>query len=201
MQVLPAEQRSRDPRFVQIARDGNQLEAEAPFGRFGTRFASTAAMRAEHRFRVAAAALFLIGCHSHSTYAPPALPPPPPGPVYVPPSAEEETPEVVVGASDDTYEDNDPSALDDFRAALDGHGAWVDDNEYGTVWLPAPQEVGPDFVPYATAGHWLYDDDDYVWASDYPWGWVPFHYGRWVLTAGLGWAWIPGRVYSGASTN
>jgi hypothetical protein len=27
---------------------------------------------------------------------------------------------------------------------------------------------------YVTGGHWSYDGD-YVWVSDYPWGWVPFH--------------------------
>jgi hypothetical protein len=41
-------------------------------------------------------------------------------------------------------------------------------------------------------------DDDWVWVSDYSWGWAPFHYGRWVLIEGRGWSWVPGRVYRGA---
>jgi hypothetical protein len=98
---------------------------------------------------------------------------------------------------DDTYADTDPAALTDFHSTLDPHGQWVEDPIYGTVWLPNGAEVGADFSPYETAGHWAYDDDDYYWASDYDWGWAPFHYGRWVLTS-AGWAWIPGRVYAGA---
>jgi hypothetical protein len=105
--------------------------------------------------------------------------------------------EYTIGADTDTYDDQDPAALHDFRPALDPYGSWVDDGTYGTVWVPSAGVVGPDFVPYSTAGHWVYDDD-WVWVSDYSWGWAPFHYGRWVFIEGRGWAWIPGRVYSGA---
>jgi hypothetical protein len=106
--------------------------------------------------------------------------------------------DVVVGAaSDDTYVDTDPSALTDFKPALDPYGTWVDDSTYGTVWTPSPTVVGADFAPYVTAGHWAYEDD-YVWVSDYDWGWAPFHYGRWVYIGGRGWGWIPGRTYAGA---
>lgn len=98
----------------------------------------------------------------------------------------------------DEYADNDPSALSDFRGALDPHGTWVEDPTYGTVWVPNPDEVGSDFAPYQTAGRWAVDDsDEWVWVSDYDWGYVPFHYGRWVW-AGSYWGWIPGRVYAPA---
>ena len=103
------------------------------------------------------------------------------------------------GAEGDRYADADPSALTDFREPLEGHGAWVEHPTYGTVWVPSATEVGPDFAPYVSAGHWAYDDDgDYVWVSDYSWGWAPFHYGRWVWADGTGWVWVPGRVYAGA---
>ncbi|HEY3816599.1 MAG TPA: DUF6600 domain-containing protein [Polyangiaceae bacterium] len=107
---------------------------------------------------------------------------------------------VVAGvAPTDDYQDTDPSALTDFHQALDSHGTWVDDPTYGTVWVPAAAEVGPTYTPYSTAGHWAYDaNDDYVWVSDYDWGWAPYHYGRWVEIEGRGWSWIPGRVYRGA---
>jgi len=105
--------------------------------------------------------------------------------------------EVAVGSETEGYDDDDPAALNDFRPALEAHGAWVDDPSYGTVWVPTGAEVGPEFRPYVTAGHWTYDDD-WVWVSDYEWGWAPFHYGRWVWIGGRGWAWIPGRVYRGA---
>lgn len=107
--------------------------------------------------------------------------------------------EIAIGADTDEYSDTDPSALSDFRPALEGHGEWVDDSTYGTVWVPAESEVGSDFTPYVSAGHWTYDDStSWVWVSDYSWGWAPFHYGRWVHVGRRGWAWIPGRVYSGA---
>jgi hypothetical protein len=103
----------------------------------------------------------------------------------------------VAAAPQSDYDDTDPSALTDFRATLDPYGTWREDPTYGTVWVPSAEAVGPGFTPYTTAGHWVYDDD-YVWVSDYSWGWAPFHYGRWVWVDGYGWEWIPGRVYSGA---
>jgi hypothetical protein len=107
------------------------------------------------------------------------------------------SPEYAIGVDQEAYDDTDPSALTDFRAALEPYGAWTDDATYGTVWTPSADAVGPGFVPYDTAGHWAYDDD-WIWVSDYAWGWAPFHYGRWVPIDGKGWAWIPGRVYRGA---
>jgi hypothetical protein len=109
----------------------------------------------------------------------------------------DEGPTAADGQPVDTYADADPSALTDFRPVLDEHGAWVDDESYGTVWVPNGAEVGPDFTPYVSNGRWLYEDE-YVWASDYSWGWVPFHYGRWVWSGLRGWVWIPGRAYAGA---
>lgn len=105
--------------------------------------------------------------------------------------------ETQVQAAGDAYADTDPSALTDFQPTLDPHGTWIDDSTYGTVWTPNAEEVGADFAPYVSAGHWAYDDD-YVWQSDYTWGWAPFHYGRWVWIRDRGWSWIPGRLYANA---
>lgn len=114
-------------------------------------------------------------------------------------STDGETSDVEIGANGDEYADTDPSALTDFKPALDGHGTWVDDSTYGTVWVPSSSEVGTDFTPYVTAGRWTYDDtDNWVWVSDYSWGWAPFHYGRWTRVHQYGWVWIPGRTYAGA---
>jgi hypothetical protein len=93
--------------------------------------------------------------------------------------------------------DQDPSAINDFRDALTPYGQWMEDPNYGTVWMPNPAVVGGDFTPYQTAGHWVYDSD-YTWVSDYDWGWAPFHYGRWFQYPGRGWAWVPGKEYAGA---
>lgn len=105
--------------------------------------------------------------------------------------------EAQVAVSGDVYADTDPSALTDFQPVLEPYGNWADDPAYGTVWTPNPDEVGADFEPYLSGGHWGYDDD-YVWVSDYSWGWAAFHYGRWAWLPGRGWAWIPGRQYANA---
>ncbi|WP_394843266.1 hypothetical protein LZC95_40225 [Pendulispora brunnea] len=106
-------------------------------------------------------------------------------------------PEIAIGVDEKTYADTDPTALTEFRSTLEPYGNWVEDANYGVVWVPSAKVVGADFAPYVSAGHWSYDDD-WVWVSDYSWGWAPFHYGRWVFIPGRGWSWIPGRTYRGA---
>jgi hypothetical protein len=155
----------------------------------------------------------LAACDPADETAPPAVPqnaatppaagdpgsPPPPGGGAGSQAAPADyaSGEYVLGEDTDAYDDQDPSALTDFHDTLSPYGTWVDDSTYGTVWVPSPSVVGPDFHPYVTAGHWVYDDD-WVWASDYSWGWAPFHYGRWALVEGRGWIWVPGRAYRGA---
>lgn len=97
------------------------------------------------------------------------------------------------------YEDADASALQVFRPYLDPYGRWIDDARYGRVWVPDQAVVGSDFAPYVSNGHWAMDaDDNWVWMSDYPFGWVVFHYGRWVWIDSVGWSWVPGRRYAPA---
>lgn len=161
------------------------------------------------RFVLACAALvtsLALGCVAEAQ-----LPPIPPPPAGVPASlgpvltsvadgAPLEPPaDAVFAAAYDPAIDGDASALSAFRDVLDPHGAWLDDPTYGTVWVPHPAAVGGDFVPYRTAGHWaVAEDGQWMWVSDYDWGYVPFHYGRWVWLPSVGWAWIPGRVYAPA---
>jgi hypothetical protein len=102
-------------------------------------------------------------------------------------------------APDEAYADTDPRALTDFDRTLRPYGRWHDDPTYGRVWVPHRKAVGPDFAPYVTSGRWaLTPDNEWIWVSDYPFGWVVFHYGRWVWIESTGWAWIPGRQYSHA---
>jgi len=98
----------------------------------------------------------------------------------------------------EAYSDDEPGTLDEFRAELEPHGTWVDDPRLGTVWYPARDEVGANFTPYATHGRWTYGQGEYVWVSTFSWGWVTFHYGRWMFSGPHGWAWVPGRRYAGA---
>jgi FecR protein len=74
---------------------------------------------------------------------------------------------------------------------LDQNGRWVQDPNYGSVWQPT--NVGPDWAPYQN-GQWAWEDYyGWTWVSADPWGWAPYHYGRWFMGAG-GWAWYPGPI-------
>ena len=75
-----------------------------------------------------------------------------------------------------------------FYDELEPYGQWIDDPQYGYVWVP---DVGPGFRPYYTGGHWVMTRYGSMWVSDYDWGWAPFHYGRWVYSPYYGWSWIP----------
>jgi hypothetical protein len=102
-------------------------------------------------------------------------------------------------APPDNAPETDPRALSEFRPTLDPYGTWVEDEKYGTVWVPNREAVGDDFAPYVSSGHWaLTEDGDWSWQSDYPFGGVVFHYGRWVWVPGTGWAWVAGRRYANA---
>ena len=72
---------------------------------------------------------------------------------------------------------------------LDEYGEWSQDSDYGAVWYP--RGVSVDWVPYHV-GHWVYIAPwGWTWVDEEPWGFAPFHYGRWVLV-GDRWGWVPG---------
>ena len=75
-----------------------------------------------------------------------------------------------------------------FYDELSPYGTWVDNSDYGYVWVP---NVAPGFTPYATNGHWVFTDEGWTWYSDYAWGWAPFHYGRWYTDPMYGPMWVP----------
>src|SRR6267142_1166036 len=71
---------------------------------------------------------------------------------------------------------------------LDDNGGWRQVPEYGTVWFPHTTIVG--WAPYRY-GHWAWISPwGWTWVDDAPWGFAPFHYGRWVNVRG-GWGWVP----------
>jgi len=82
-----------------------------------------------------------------------------------------------------------------FYDALGPYGRWINYPGEGYVWVP---NVGPDFKPYATNGHWVYSDAGWTWVSNYNWGWAPFHYGRWFFEDNYGWMWLPGHEWAPA---
>ena len=76
---------------------------------------------------------------------------------------------------------------------LSAYGTWSDTSDYGQVWYP---QVAPDWVPYRD-GQWAYVEPwGWTWVDSDPWGFAPFHYGRWVDTGGR-WGWVPGAPVAG----
>jgi hypothetical protein len=86
---------------------------------------------------------------------------------------------------------------DEIDATLDSYGQWVDTDDYGQVWRPDATVVGVDFTPYESGGSWAYTDAGWAFSCDYPWGWLPFHYGRWAWFHGY-WGWVPGHRWGPA---
>ncbi len=82
-----------------------------------------------------------------------------------------------------------------FYDELSPYGQWIDYPGHGYVWMP---NVGLDFKPYSTNGHWVYSEAGWVWASEYNWGWAAFHYGRWFYDTAYGWLWVPGHEWAPA---
>jgi hypothetical protein len=74
---------------------------------------------------------------------------------------------------------------------LDQYGSWQPDSDYGQVWYPS--NVGADWSPYSD-GHWSYVGPwGWTWVDAAPWGFAPYHYGRWAHVGGR-WGWVPGPV-------
>jgi hypothetical protein len=72
---------------------------------------------------------------------------------------------------------------------LDDNGDWRDDPNYGHIWFPTHVDEG--WAPYHV-GHWDWIEPwGYTWVDDSPWGYAPFHYGRWAFVSGR-WGWIAG---------
>jgi hypothetical protein len=104
---------------------------------------------------------------------------PPPPPLASPPEivvTPEEPPVVVINVESDFYEPLRP------------HGEWVVIGSYGRCWRPA--RVDASWRPYCD-GHWERTDSGWYWASNEPWGWATYHYGRWDWSVEFGWFWVP----------
>jgi hypothetical protein len=78
-------------------------------------------------------------------------------------------------------------------ADLDDYGDWQaanqDNQGYGAVWYP--RDVPAGWTPYSN-GHWAWVAPwGWTWVEAEPWGFAPFHYGRWANFGGR-WGWCPG---------
>jgi hypothetical protein len=74
---------------------------------------------------------------------------------------------------------------------LGRYGQWQQTPNYGPVWMP--RQVAADWAPYRD-GRWAYVVPwGWTWIDNAPWGFTPFHYGRWVQYRHH-WAWVPGQM-------
>jgi hypothetical protein len=72
---------------------------------------------------------------------------------------------------------------------LDQYGTWQQTPDEGYVWSPNSVAVG--WAPYRF-GHWIWVEPwGWTWVDSAPWGFAPFHYGRWATFGGR-WCWVPG---------
>ena len=74
-------------------------------------------------------------------------------------------------------------------ADLGQYGDWNPNPDYGNVWFPRAVPTG--WTPYSN-GHWAWVAPwGWTWIEAEPWGFAPFHYGRWAAFDGR-WGWVPG---------
>ncbi len=70
------------------------------------------------------------------------------------------------------------------------YGDYTNVPGYGTLWQP--YFVGAAWNPFMDGAWSWYPGMGFMWASAYPWGWMPYYYGNWLYAPGYGWGWQPG---------
>ncbi|PWU08103.1 MAG: hypothetical protein C5B50_30190 [Verrucomicrobia bacterium] len=107
------------------------------------------------------------------------------------------TPPLEPGVAGSSYETL-PADYAYYQNALAPFGTWSQVPSYGWCWQPTVCRGHPEWRPYCDNGHWLWTDCGWYWNSSYPWGWAPFHYGRWFHHERFGWQWQPARAWAPA---
>jgi hypothetical protein len=82
-----------------------------------------------------------------------------------------------------------------FYDQLTPHGRWFDVSGYGYCWRPTITTAR--WRPYVD-GCWSWSSLGWTWQSNEPFGWIVYHYGRWVNLAQYGWIWVPGSEWAPA---
>ncbi|OYU46830.1 MAG: hypothetical protein CFE44_00090 [Burkholderiales bacterium PBB4] len=91
-----------------------------------------------------------------------------------------------LASGDESYVSAEMTGAED----LNQYGNWETATDYGPVWIPTRVAAG--WEPYRD-GSWVWTRHwGWSWVDNAPWGFAPFHYGRWVQHRGR-WAWAPGR--------
>jgi hypothetical protein len=82
-----------------------------------------------------------------------------------------------------------------FYSSLEPQGEWISLESGYYAWRPS--HVAREWRPYMF-GRWVWTADGWYWASDEPWGWAVYHYGRWFYDDYYGWVWVPGYDWAPA---
>lgn len=89
-----------------------------------------------------------------------------------------------------SYDDGGMVGVND----MTDYGRWSNDPQYGQVWTPG--DVSSNWSPYSD-GQYVWDPNyGWTWVGDEPWGYAPYHYGRW-FHRDRGWGWAPGGYDDG----
>lgn len=90
----------------------------------------------------------------------------------------------------DQYAKNNTTPYGYGYSDLNYYGSFMTVPGYGMMWQPYFTGVGWD--PFMD-GYWgYYPGFGYMFASAYPWGWMPYRYGNWMFVPSYGWMWQPG---------
>jgi len=92
------------------------------------------------------------------------------------------------------YARNNSSPYGYGMSDMNYYGAYSKVPGYGMMWQPYFTGIGWD--PFMDGAWSWYPGYGYMFASAYPWGWMPYHYGSWMFVPGFGWMWQPGGFNS-----
>jgi hypothetical protein len=90
----------------------------------------------------------------------------------------------------DQYAKNNQTPLGYGASDLGYYGAYSNVPGYGMMWQPYFTGAGWD--PFMDGAWGFYPGFGYMFASAYPWGWMPYMYGNWIYVPSYGWGWQPG---------
>jgi hypothetical protein len=94
----------------------------------------------------------------------------------------------------DQYSKNNSTPYGYGVSDLNYYGSYSNVPGYGMMWQPFFTGVGWD--PFMDGAWSWYPGYGYMFASAYPWGWMPYRYGNWMFVPGFGWMWQPGAFSS-----
>ena len=90
----------------------------------------------------------------------------------------------------DQYAKNNSTPYGYGYSDLNYYGGYSNIAGYGLLWQPYFAGVG--WNPFMDGAWSWYPGMGFMWASAYPWGWMPYYYGNWMYAPGYGWGWQPG---------